>query len=233
MNAILYARFSPRPDSSKTESIETQLERCRAFCVAHGHTVIEPAFIDRDASGGRADNRPGLQDAIDATCKYKAVLVCYSLSRLARNVDDARTILAKLRTRGAELALLDLSLDTTSPLGKCLFTILASVAELERAQVASRTSDAMVRHQAHGRRMSRRDKPPYGWRADPDDDARLIRDENEQRAIARIVQLRGESLGYRAIGRILIEEDGIPPRNSAKEWCHTTIRSILKRAGAK
>jgi hypothetical protein len=30
--AIVYARFSPRPNAGESMSIETQLDRCRAYC---------------------------------------------------------------------------------------------------------------------------------------------------------------------------------------------------------
>ncbi len=50
-------------------------------------------------SGGRADNRPGLQAAIALACKRKAVLVVYKLDRLARNTRDALDVLEPCRNR--------------------------------------------------------------------------------------------------------------------------------------
>ena len=61
--AVLYARFSPRPSPDECDSVEKQLERCRAYAAGHGYTVVAE-HSDKDLSGGRADNRPGLQDAI-------------------------------------------------------------------------------------------------------------------------------------------------------------------------
>jgi DNA invertase Pin-like site-specific DNA recombinase len=79
--AVLYARFSPRPNPDERDSVEKQLERCRAYCEGHGYTVVAQHH-DKDVSGERADNRPGLQKAITAACDRKAVLCVYSLSRL-------------------------------------------------------------------------------------------------------------------------------------------------------
>ena len=57
--AVIYARFSPRPDAQECDSVAKQRERCRAYCQAHGYDVIAEKH-DEDMSGGRADNRPGL-----------------------------------------------------------------------------------------------------------------------------------------------------------------------------
>jgi DNA invertase Pin-like site-specific DNA recombinase len=52
--------------------------------------------------------------------------------------------------------------DTTTPYGKLFFTIVTAFAEFYREDIAQRTSKAMLRHQAHGRRMTRMDNCPYG-----------------------------------------------------------------------
>jgi DNA invertase Pin-like site-specific DNA recombinase len=82
--AVLYARFSPRPNPDECDSVDKQLERCRAYCEGHGYTVVAQ-YHDKDLSGERADNRPGLQKAVTAACERKAVLCVYSLSRLGLN----------------------------------------------------------------------------------------------------------------------------------------------------
>src|SRR5262249_16381600 len=70
--AVLYARFAPRPNPDECDSVEKQLERCRAYSEGHDYTVIAE-YEDKDLSGERADNRPGLQKAITAAWDRKAV----------------------------------------------------------------------------------------------------------------------------------------------------------------
>jgi hypothetical protein len=55
--AVLYARFSPRPSPEEYDSVEKQIERCRAYSAGHGYTVVSEHH-DKDLSGGRADNGP-------------------------------------------------------------------------------------------------------------------------------------------------------------------------------
>ena len=224
--AVLYARFSPRPTPEECDSVDKQLERCRAYCKGHGYEVVSE-FHDKDLSGGRADNRPGLQKAIAAACKRQAVLVVYSLSRLARCTKDAIDLAERLNGAGADLAVIQKNVNTRSPMGVCLHAFSA-LAQLEREQIAERTSSAMLRHQATGRRMTRADRCPYGWRVHPSDLTRLIVDVDEQGTVARFCQAHKNGAGLREICRIL-DRAGIDCRGG--RWSHTTIRSILKRAG--
>ena len=113
-HAVLYARFSPRPGAETCESVDKQLERCRAYCNGHAYDVVAQ-FSDKDLSGSRADNRPGLQRAIAAACRQRAVLCVYSLSRLARCTRDAIDLAERLNTAGADLAVIQENVNTRSP----------------------------------------------------------------------------------------------------------------------
>jgi DNA invertase Pin-like site-specific DNA recombinase len=225
--AVIYARFSPRPSPEECDSVEKQFERCRAYCAGHGYSVISEQK-DKDLSGGRADNRPGLQRAIATACKNQAVLVVYSLSRLARCTKDAIDLAEKLNTAGADLAVIQESVNTRNPMGRFIFTLFSALAQLEREQIAERTSSAMLRHQANGRRMTRPDRCPYGWKLDPGDPDRLAEDAEEQAVIARIQEEREQGKGLREIARIL-DGEGIDCRGGC--WSHSAVRSILRRAG--
>ena len=224
--AVIYARFSPRPNAEECDSVEKQIERCRAYCAGHGYQVVAERS-DKDLSGGRADNRPGLQEAIALACQRKAILCVYSLSRLARCTRDAIDVAERLGATGADLAVIQESVNTRSPMGRFVFTLFSALAQLEREQIAERTSCAMLRHQAEGRRMTRADRCPYGWRPDPADATLLVEDAEEQAAIVRIRQERDRGQGLREIARRL-DQAGIDCRG--RPWSHSAVRSVLQRA---
>jgi DNA invertase Pin-like site-specific DNA recombinase len=223
--AVIYARFSPRPDAHECDSVEKQLERCRAYCDAHGYEVIGKKH-DNDMSGGRADNRPGLQGAIALACKHKAVLVVYKLDRLARNTRDALEVLDRLQKSKADLASLVEQINSRSPMGRFFFTQLAAFAELEREQIRARTSAAMKSYQADGRRMTRADRCPFGKEVNPMNPGQLIDCPEEQAALARMRQLRTEGKGAKAITAALTAER-FPCRGIG--WHLTTVRRLLAR----
>jgi site-specific DNA recombinase len=173
-------------------------------------------------------------------CATQAVLVAYSLDRLARNTRDAIDILEKLRKNKADLASITESLNTRSAIGQFLFELLASFAQLQRRQIVERTSSAMRHYQKNGRRMGRLDRSPYGKMPDPngpkvkdkesglltDRPAAMIDNPEEQAVIERIRLLRSQGNGLRKICQHL-EEAGIPCRG--KRWHPSTVASIIRR----
>ena len=70
---------------------------------------------------------------------------------------------------------------------------------------------------------------PCGWRQDPADPARMLKDPQEQSVIRKIARFNSEGLGYREIARRL-DQDGYDCRGGV--WYHTTIKGILTRAQA-
>src|SRR2546425_12678867 len=86
-DAVVYCRFSPRPGAEQCDSNRTQFQRIRAYCQANDYQIVAARW-DRDLSGERSDNRPGLARALaDAKC-HKAVLVVFKFNRMARNTED-------------------------------------------------------------------------------------------------------------------------------------------------
>jgi site-specific DNA recombinase len=242
--AICYSRFSPRPRATESESVEVQFDRCRAYCRAHQYEVVGE-YADRDFSGSRSDNRPDLQAALDHACLVKGILVVTKLDRLARSARDADALLVdRLHKHGADLAIIAAQINTRSAIGKAFYQILAVFAELERAQIVERTSEAMLFHQAHGRRMGRTDRCPYGtmpnWdgpmleKVDKESGqvarlpAALINNPEEQIVIEQIRQLRGQGRGAKAIAQAL-DAQGIDCRGH--RWHYSTVRAILRRSG--
>lgn len=110
--------------------------------------------------------------------------------------------------------------------------------ELGCGLTSERTSDAMLRHQRSGRRMSA--IPPYGMMVDPENDSRLVPNADEQKAIRRVLELKGQSKSLRQIAQQLTEE-GYEPRKVKKKfkdsfrmvngkWWPSLITKIIDRA---
>ena len=223
--AVLYGRFSPRPSADECDSVDKQIERCRAYAAGHGYKVVA-VHGDKDLSGGRADNRPGLQKAIAEACRCKAVLVVYSLSRFARNTRDAIDLAERLNKAGADLAVIQENVNTRSPMGRFIFTLFSALAQLEREQIAERTSTAMLSASGERPADDQADRCPYGWRVDPLAPDRLAEATEEQAVIARIRQERQKGATLREIAAGL-DRAGVRCRGG--RWEHSTVRSILRR----
>ncbi len=225
---ILYARFSPRPNAAECDSIEKQFERLRAWCVACGYEVAGE-YDDADLSGGSTDGRDGYADAVAHACRIKGILAVYDLARLSRNVGDASRVLEHLRAKGVELMLLTEQIDTTTPMGRCMYHVMASFAQLYREQISERTSNAMRRHQANGRRMGRADRVPFGYRVADDDSREIIPDQGEQSIISMIADLRTTGMSHRGICGEL-DDQRIGRRGKTWEGAHGLVDKILRRS---
>ena len=160
MIACGYIRVSTEGQVEDGVSLDAQAEKIRAYCQLHGLELIE-IFADEGLSGKRSDNRPGLHRALDTVCKMGGVLVVFSLSRLARSTMDCIQIADRLSKCGAELASLSERIDTSSSMGKFFYSLLAALAQLERDQIAERTTVAMSHLRRQGRRISR--AIPFGF----------------------------------------------------------------------
>lgn len=236
-NAILYSRFSPRPDSATSESNAAQLDLNRAYCSRKGYRIVHE-FDDPDASGDD-ENRPGMWAAINSL-KRGMVLVVWKMDRLCRSVYLSEFLHREVAKRGARIEAVEGGTHNASPEGVLIRQVLAAFDEFAKKMGAARTSSFMRRHQATGRTMSA--AIPYGFREiDPVEvpdprkpgefkqQRRHAPDPAEQEIIRRIQALHAEGLGPRAIARRLNQER-VPARGSG--WYDVSVRRIIARASS-
>ena len=221
--AVGYIRVSTEEQSREGVSLAGQRAKLDAWASLHDHELAQ-VFDDAGISGKRADNRPGLQAAIDLACRFRCPLVVYSLSRLTRSVQDALTIAKTLEKHGADLVSLSESLDTTSAAGRMVFRMLSVLAEFERDQLAERTKMALGHLRQQGVRIS--GHPPFGFKL-ADDGRHLIEDQAEQAVLKDIVARRQAGASYGRLANHL-NNLGIPPKASAK-WQPASVRAVLLR----
>jgi DNA invertase Pin-like site-specific DNA recombinase len=108
-------------------------------------------------SGARSD-RPQLAKAIAVLAPGDTLLVT-RLDRLARSTRDLLNVLATIADRGASFrSLADAWIDTTSPTGKLMLTVLGGLAEFERSLIQSRCAVGIARARAAGVRFGRKPK---------------------------------------------------------------------------
>lgn len=224
MKTIGYVRVSTDGQAQDGVSMEAQEAKIRAWADLNG---AESVTIYRDAgiSGKRADNRPGLQEALSAIGKGDALIV-YSLSRLARSTRDTIEIAEQLDGRGADLVSLSEKIDTTTAAGKMVFRMLAVLSEFERDQVSERTRFALAHKRANGEKTG--GDIPYGYRLE---DGRLMPDPAEQKALALIRRLHKSGHSLRSIAKKL-EKRGYRTKTGRTHWHPQSVKQIIERAAA-
>jgi DNA invertase Pin-like site-specific DNA recombinase len=149
MRAALYARVS-----TADQSVEMQRSDLRSYCTQRGFTIYRE-FCDHGVSGTK-ERRPAL-DALMADAhkgKFQVVLV-WRFDRWARSSKHLVMTLEELRHLGIEFISYQENIDTSSPLGKAMFTIVAAIAELERNIIVERIKGGLRRAKAMGRKIGR------------------------------------------------------------------------------
>lgn len=220
MKAVIYTRFSPRRNAEESESCETQKQLCELYCKEKNYKVVD-YFEDRAMSGADED-RPGLWLAVNAI-KKGMVLIVYRADRLARDVYLFECIRRSIDKNGGSIEYVNGG-NGTSPEDIMIRQVLAAFSEYERKVIAIRTSVAMSRHQANGRRMGR--WAPYGYKIDPSDKSKLIEDQIEQQSIKYILEEVAKGTPLKKIVTLL-GKGGYPCRD--RHWTLRLVNSILKR----
>src|SRR5437016_573946 len=148
MRAALYARVS-----TADQSCEPQLQDLRQYVGARGWEAVE--YVDAGVSGAK-DRRPALDRLMAAVKARKVdVVVVAAFDRFGRSVPHLVASLELFRHLGVEFISLREAIDTGSPLGQAIFTIVAAIAQLERSLIVERVKAGLRRARAQGKRLGR------------------------------------------------------------------------------
>lgn len=112
----------------------------------------ERVFAEQVSSVG---SRPELEAALGFV-RQGDVFVVTKLDRLARSVANLLAIVARLQAKGVALRILNLGLDTSTPTGKLMLTVMGGVAEFERAMMLERQREGIAAAKASGKYKGRK-----------------------------------------------------------------------------
>ena len=125
MRTAIYARVS-----TKDQSCDLQLRDLRAYCVARKLTIAHE-YVDIGQSGAK-DSRPELNVLMaDARKRKIDLIIAWRFDRFARSTKHLLLSLEEFRSLGIQFISYQENIDTSSPLGQALFTIISAVAQLE------------------------------------------------------------------------------------------------------
>lgn len=108
-------------------------------------------YTDRGVSGARA-TRAGLDQALTALQEGDTLVVA-TLDRLGRSTQNMLNLATDLKDRGINLRVLNLgggNVDTATPMGQMMFTVMAGLAEMELAIKRERINDSVSKRRAKG-----------------------------------------------------------------------------------
>lgn len=146
-------------------------------------TSVGAERIFADTITGTARSRPEL-DRLLSELRNGDVVVVTKYDRLARSLKDLLEIVEQIQAKGAGFRSLGEDIDTTTPAGRLIFHVFASIAQFERERIVERTKEGLAAARKRGRVGGR---PPALSPAQKTE-AKRMRDE-EHRPIPEIADL--------------------------------------------
>jgi DNA invertase Pin-like site-specific DNA recombinase len=147
----IYARVST---TNHGQDVGLQTRELRQFAEARGWTVAGE-YIDAGVSGAK-DSRPELNRLMADAHKRRFDVVCvWRFDRFARSVSHLLRALETFKALGIDFVSYSEQMDTSTPAGKMVFTVLGAVAELERSLTVERVRAGLRNARAKGKTLGR------------------------------------------------------------------------------
>lgn len=198
----LYARVSTK---NLGQDPETQLVALREYAQTRGFQVFHE-YVDVGISGSK-ERRPALDRLMkDAKCRKFDTILVARFDRFARSTRHLVLALEEFNALGVDFISLSESVDTSTPMGKMVFTVIGAVAELERSLIKERVVMGLARAKARGKRIGR---PPT---------------EVDEKAVH---SFREAGLSLRAIGRKLGVSRTKIQKVLSRKPCHETPSKLV------
>src|ERR1041385_8688027 len=137
----LYMRVSTKGHGQTTD---TQALALREYAERRGFEIISE-YRDEGFSGSK-DSRPALDRLMkDARCRKFDVVIVARFDRFARSVSHLLRALEEFNHLGVDFVSVSESIDTSTPMGRMIFTVLGAVAEFERNLIKERVHMGLSR----------------------------------------------------------------------------------------
>jgi DNA invertase Pin-like site-specific DNA recombinase len=181
---IAYTRVSSVEQGESGAGLEAQ----RA-AILQAHPNITAWY--QDIASGSGKHLPGREAALEHAMREKLPLVAAKLDRLTRSAIDFHTINELSRKHGFPLILLDVGLDSSTPMGEAMAGMVAVFAQLERRRISERTKEALAVKKAQGVRLGRPRTIPQAVRNEA---SRLLAEGVTPQEISRVLPISRASV---------------------------------------
>jgi len=219
VRAAIYTRVSTEDQAKEGFSLDAQLEKLRAYCIARDWQIAGE-YVD-DGYSGRKTRRPAYSRMMEEINKWDALLVI-KMDRIHRNSKNFMLMMEDLDKQGKEFVSMMESLDTSTAMGRFVMDIIQRIAQLESEQIGERVYIGMEQKaKTNGGMLGF--NIPYGYDYI---DGKLVVNKSEATMVKNIFNMYQNKLGMKKIAEILNQQN-IPTKLN-KIWGSQTVSLILK-----
>ena len=223
-----YARVSTEKEEQE-DSFERQVEYYTVKIKSNPEWDFVEVYADPGITGTRAEKRPNFMRMIE-DCRVGKIdkILVKSISRFARNTVDALNYIRELKDMSVSVCFENENIDTLTPGGEVLITILAAMAEQESRTMSTNIKWSYQKKFQNGE-VTLNTKMMLGYKkAGTDEDGHTIYEIEESEA-AIVRRIFREYIAGVTATRICrgLEADGILTKTGKIKWQTSVIRSIL------
>lgn len=204
--AVGYVRVSTEDQAKHGWSLDAQRQRIDGYCQAMNW---ELAAVYADEGVSAAKDRPEFERMVaDVLADGVSHVVALKLDRLGRSAKGILDLYDRLESKGVGLVCIQDGVDTSTPAGRMLRTILAAVAEFERDVISERTKTGMAAAKAGGRRFGKTSTL----------DRTLVE------------RIKGMHAGGVSLNRIAgtLNEEGVPTGQGGAQWYASSVKVVVE-----
>lgn len=219
MQVGIWIRVSTE-DQAKGESPKNHEQRARMYAELKGWNTVE--LYDLSGVSGKSviDHPEARRMLADVASGKIQALIFSKLARLARNVRELLDISDHFQKYNANLVSLEESIDTSTPAGRLLFTVIGALAQWEREEISARVAASVPVRARQGKPTGGKGPFGYMWV-----NKQLVVNAVEAPTVREIFNTFLETKKLLTTARIM-NERGFRTRNGAK-FGKTTIKRIL------
>lgn len=207
MNIIGYIRVSTDEQADSGAGLQAQRTTIEQETQQRGWTLTD--ILEDPGYSAKNMRRPAIQQALEMLHRGEASgLMVAKLDRLSRSLQDFTTIIETARHQKWSLVCLDINVDTSTPAGEAMASILAVFSQYERRLIGQRTREGLAAKRQAGVILGRPQKISF-----------------ELRSRMRVELSTGASLAAVARG---LNREGVPTAQGGVRWWPSTVRAAVR-----
>lgn len=146
--------------STASQKYDLQTDGLENYSKRAGLEIVAE-YLDT-AISGRKEGRPALKELMQAARNHEFdIVLVWKFDRFARSVSHLLKTLEEFNHLGIRFISVQDQIDTNSPMGKAMFTIIGAMSELESSLISERVKAGMTAAKSRGKRLGRPKTPPY------------------------------------------------------------------------